>query len=98
MSSFIFLGGYTMKKFICIVLTVVLALSCMSAFAAEPLSSQEGGTTAQESITPFWVNTLSIIPSISGSAGTYSCSINGVSGTTKILPPYPICRTEKQSV
>ena len=73
-----------MKKFICIVLTVVLALSCMSAFAAEPLSSQEGGTTAQESITPFWVNTLSIIPSISGSAGTYSCSINGVSGTTKI--------------
>ena len=68
-----------MKKFICIVLTVVLALSCMSAFAAEPLSSQEGGTTAQESITPFWVNTLSIIPSISGSAGTYSCSINGVS-------------------
>ena len=26
-----------MKKFICIVLTVVLALSCMSAFAAEPL-------------------------------------------------------------
>lgn len=42
-----------MKKFICIVLTVVLALSCMSAFAAEPLSSQEGGTTAQESITPF---------------------------------------------
>ena len=53
-------------------------------FAAEPLSSQEGGTTAQESITPFWVNTLSIIPSISGSAGTYSCSINGVSGTTKI--------------
>lgn len=84
MSSFIFLGGYTMKKFICIVLTVVLALSCMSAFAAEPLSSQEGGTTTQESITPFWVNTLSIIPSISGSAGTYSCSINGVSGTTKI--------------
>ena len=73
-----------MKKFICIVLTVVLALSCMSAFAAEPLSSQEGGTTTQESITPFWVNTLSIIPSISGSAGTYSCSINGVSGTTKI--------------
>ena len=73
-----------MKKFICIVLTVVLALSCMSAFAAEPLSSQEGGTTAQESITTFWVNTLSIIPSISGSAGTYSCSINGVSGTTKI--------------
>lgn len=84
MSSFIFLGGYTMKKFICIVLTVVLTLSCMSAFAAEPLSSQEGGTTTQESITPFWVNTLSIIPSISGSAGTYSCSINGVSGTTKI--------------
>ena len=42
-----------MKKFICIVLTVVLALSCMSAFAAEPLSSQEGGTTAQERITPF---------------------------------------------
>ena len=73
-----------MKKFICIVLTVVLALSCMSAFAAEPLSSQEGGTTTQESITPVWVNTLSIIPSISGSAGTYSCSINGVSGTTKI--------------
>ena len=36
-----------MKKFICIVLTVVLALSCMSAFAAEPLSSQEGGTTTQ---------------------------------------------------
>ena len=70
-----------MKKFICIVLTVVLALSCMSAFAAEPLSSQEGGTTTQESITPFWVNTLSIIPSISGSAGTYSCSINGVSAT-----------------
>ena len=40
-----------MKKFICIVLTVVLALSCMSAFAAEPLSSQEGGTTADRKST-----------------------------------------------
>lgn len=42
-----------MKKFICIVLTVVLALSCMSAFAAEPLSSQEGGQPLKRALLHF---------------------------------------------
>lgn len=77
-----------MKKVLCIVTTMLIlaSISCFPAFA-DDLSFAGNNNVAKSSsgeISPFWVNCLAMTPTISKASGTYSCSISGLSGTTKI--------------